>query len=139
MAPDRRGAAASRLAWRRRRRDGAGRGTRARGGCAPRRRACALRWAHRTCPGDAAARDRTTSHAHGPLMTDSVTPDVSGTNWIAELSDDQCAEIFWLYLEDPDVFLRAHRPELIGQAMRFALRLVAMSGDRPAQGGTDTA
>jgi hypothetical protein len=49
----------------------------------------------------------------------------SGTNWIDELSDSQCMEIFWLYVDPPEPFLEAHPPALLGQAMRFALRKVA--------------
>lgn len=66
-----------------------------------------------------------------------VTPEVGGLDWIDELSDAQCMEIFWLYVEEPDAFLAAHPPALLGQAMRFALKQVARSsagvtGDRAA-------
>ena len=63
-------------------------------------------------------------------MTDAAS-DVPGTEWIDSLSDEQCMEIFWLYVDPPDEFLRAHPPRLLGQAMRHALRLVAQGG----QGG----
>lgn len=55
----------------------------------------------------------------------SVTPAVSrDPSWIDEISDEQCKEIFWLYLESPDEFLAAHPAPLLGAAMRFALRRV---------------
>lgn len=53
------------------------------------------------------------------------TPELPATDWIAELSDEQCMEIFWLYVDPPEEFLSAHPPRLLGQAMRHALRLVA--------------
>ena len=56
-------------------------------------------------------------------------------DWIDALSDEQCAEIFWLYVDASDEFLQAHPPALLGQAMRYALRLVAQSAriDTPAE------
>ena len=54
-----------------------------------------------------------------------VVPEVSGSDWIDELSDEQCMEIFWLYVDPPEPFLKAHPPALLGQAMRYALRQVA--------------
>lgn len=33
-------------------------------------------------------------------------------------------EIFWLYIESPDEFLRSHPAPLLGAAMRYALRRV---------------
>lgn len=53
-----------------------------------------------------------------------LTPDEPGTDWIDELSDSQCMEIFWLYVDPPEEFLRAHPAPLLGAAMRHALRLV---------------
>ncbi len=53
-----------------------------------------------------------------------VTPDVAGTAWIDALSDEQCMEIFWLYVDPPEPFLQAHPPALLGRAMRYALRQV---------------
>ena len=49
----------------------------------------------------------------------------SGTDWIDELTDEQCMEIFWLYVESPEPFLERHSPALLGEAMRYALRAVA--------------
>ena len=46
------------------------------------------------------------------------------TSWIDELTDEQCMEIFWLYVDPPEPFLAAHPPELLGAAMRHALRQV---------------
>ena len=57
-----------------------------------------------------------------------VTPDVPGVDWIDELSDEECMEIFWLYVDPPEPFLAAHPPALLGQAMRYALKQVALAG-----------
>lgn len=56
-----------------------------------------------------------------------LTPVPLGTGWIDELTDDQCMEIFWLYVEPPEPFLERHSPALLGEAMRYALRAVARS------------
>jgi hypothetical protein len=56
-----------------------------------------------------------------------LTPEVVGTDWIDKLSDEECMEIFWLYVDPPEPFLAAHPPALLGQAMRYALRRVAES------------
>ena len=50
-----------------------------------------------------------------------------GPSWIDELSDVQCMEVFWLYVESPDEFLRSHPAPLLGAAMRHALRTVFSS------------
>ena len=50
------------------------------------------------------------------------------TDWIDQLSDQQCMEIFWLYVDPPEPFLEAHPPELLGKAMRYALKEVARTG-----------
>lgn len=64
-----------------------------------------------------------------------VTPEPpDGTAWIDELSDEQCMEIFWLYVEAPEDFLRAHPAPLLGAAMRHALRLV-VAGRGAGQAG----
>ena len=47
-----------------------------------------------------------------------------GSSWIDQLSDEQCMEIFWLYVDPPEEFLRSHPAPLLGAAMRFALRTV---------------
>ena len=52
------------------------------------------------------------------------------TDWITNLTDDHCKEIFWLYVENPDEFLNAHPPALLGQAMRYALRTVVADTER---------
>ena len=54
-----------------------------------------------------------------------ATPVIAGDQWIDELSDEQCMEIFWLYVDPPEPFLEAHPPALLGQAMRYALKQVA--------------
>jgi hypothetical protein len=61
-------------------------------------------------------------------------PGPEGTDWIDTLSDEQCMEIFWLYVDPPEEFLRSHPPELLGRAMRYALRLVAGEVARDARG-----
>lgn len=56
-----------------------------------------------------------------------IKPDPAGTDWIDDLTDEQCMEIFWLYVDPPEPFLEAHPPALLGLAMRFALRQVLAS------------
>ncbi len=51
----------------------------------------------------------------------------TGLDWIDDLSDGQCMEIFWLYVDPPEPFLEGHPPALLGQAMRYALKQVAAS------------
>lgn len=46
-------------------------------------------------------------------------------SWIDEISDEECMEIFWLYVDPPEPFLDAHPPALLGAAMRYALRAIA--------------
>jgi hypothetical protein len=58
----------------------------------------------------------------------------SNESWIDELSDDQCMEIFWLYVDQPDEFLRSHPAPLLGAAMRHALRLILKDGPTPPTG-----
>ena len=48
----------------------------------------------------------------------------AGPSWIDQLSDEQCMEIFWLYVDPPEEFLRSHPAPLLGAAMRYALRKV---------------
>jgi len=55
-----------------------------------------------------------------------LTPVPQGTAWIDELTDEQCMEIFWLYVEPPEPFLERYPPALLGEAMRYALRAVAL-------------
>lgn len=61
-----------------------------------------------------------------------ITPHVSGSNWIDELTDEQCMEIFWLYVDPPEPFLEAHPVPLLGRAMRYALHAVAAAGSSAA-------
>jgi len=53
-----------------------------------------------------------------------MDPDDRRADWIDELTDSQCMEIFWLYVEPPEEFLSRHPPALLGRAMRHALRQV---------------
>jgi len=57
-------------------------------------------------------------------VTHDVSPYPDGSNWIDELTDSQCMEIFWLYVDPPEEFLSRHPPALLGKAMRHALREV---------------
>ena len=57
----------------------------------------------------------------------SISPTTPGTDWIDELTDSQCMEVFWLYVDPPEEFLERHRPELLGAAMRWALKQIALS------------
>ena len=52
-------------------------------------------------------------------------PDFEGTDWIDSMPDDQCMEVFWLYVDPPEAFLAQYDPALLGAAMRRALREVA--------------
>jgi len=54
-----------------------------------------------------------------------VRPDEPGTAWIDDLADEQCAEIFWLYVDPPEPFLGRFPPALLGAALRYALKAVA--------------
>ena len=58
-----------------------------------------------------------------------VRPDEHGSAWIDDLSDEQCMEIFWLYVDPPEPFLQRHPPALLGTALRYALRAVARQHD----------
>lgn len=54
-----------------------------------------------------------------------LPPRASGAGWIDELTDEQCMEIFWLYVDPPEPFLESYPAPLLGRAMRFALHAVA--------------
>ena len=54
-----------------------------------------------------------------------LTPDEPGADWIDELTDSQCMEVFWLYVDPPEPFLARFPPALLGRALRHALRQVA--------------
>ena len=49
--------------------------------------------------------------------------DDTATDWIDDLTDDQCLEVFWLYLETPDEFFAKYPKPLLGYALRYALRM----------------
>lgn len=66
-----------------------------------------------------------------PAAVTPVAP--AGSSWIDEISDEQCMEIFWLYVDPPEAFLRAHPAPLLGAAMRHALRLVIAGAQNPAE------
>ncbi len=59
-----------------------------------------------------------------PPPSSASRPDATDRDWIDELSDAQCMEIFWLYVDPPEPFLQSHPPQLLGQAMRYALHQV---------------
>src|SRR5689334_2868084 len=74
---------------------------------------------------------RYAAHAAPPIHScvmespSEVTPNVPpGPSWIDALTDEQCKEIFWLYVEEPDRFLNAYPAPLLGAAMRYALRVI---------------
>ena len=54
-----------------------------------------------------------------------IRPQEVGFDWIEELTDEQCMEVFWLYVEPPGPFLERYPSALLGQAMRYALRSIA--------------
>ena len=54
-------------------------------------------------------------------------------SWIDEISDEECMQVFWLYVDPPEPFLNAHPPALLGAAMRYALKAIA---ENPSQGGS---
>jgi hypothetical protein len=54
-----------------------------------------------------------------------LTPEETGTDWIEDLTDSQCAEVFWLYVDPPEPFLERFPPALLGRALRQALYEVA--------------
>lgn len=62
------------------------------------------------------------------MTTPLLPPDGRGADWIEELTDSQCMEIFWLYVDPPEEFLQAHPAPLLGAAMRHALREVVALG-----------
>ncbi len=53
-----------------------------------------------------------------------IAPYEPGTEWIDDLTDDQCLEVFWLYVESPEEFFAKYPKPLLGQALRYALRRV---------------
>ena len=58
------------------------------------------------------------------MESKTIDSEPTGVAWIDDLTDEQCMEIFWLYVDPPGPFLESHPPELLGAAMRFALRRV---------------
>ena len=64
-----------------------------------------------------------------------LTPDELGADWIDEITDSQCMEVFWLYVDPPEPFLERFPPALLGRAMRHALRQVAEQASPPATPG----
>jgi hypothetical protein len=62
----------------------------------------------------------------------SIVPHESGLAWIDDLTDDQCLEVYWLYLEEPDEFFKKYPKALLGQALRYALRALVQAGEADA-------
>ncbi len=58
------------------------------------------------------------------MRVNQIVPYEPGADWIDDLTDDQCLEVFWLYLERPEEFFARHPKALLGQALRYALRAV---------------
>lgn len=79
----------------------------------------------RPLPAPDADRDITRVTLSRPLRPSSITPAFEGTDWIDSMPDDQCMEVFWLYVDPPEAFLAQYDPALLGAAMRRALREVA--------------
>jgi len=61
-----------------------------------------------------------------------IVPETPGRHWIDQLTDEQCMEIFWLYVDPPEPFLARFPPALLGAAMRHALKEIAGGAPRPA-------
>ena len=61
-----------------------------------------------------------------------IRPDEPGSDWIDDLTDDQCLEVFWLYLDSPGDFFSRYPKPLLGQALRYALRAVIRSDGEAA-------
>jgi hypothetical protein len=53
--------------------------------------------------------------------------DAEGFAWIDAMTDAECMEVFWLYVDPPEPFLARHSPQLLGAAMRRVLREVAQT------------
>jgi len=70
-------------------------------------------------------------------MPDSAVPVPNdlGTHWIDQLTDEQCMEVFWLYVDPPEPFLQRYPPELLGRALRYALRTIAARETGSSPGG----
>lgn len=66
------------------------------------------------------------------MTTPPLTPDELGADWIDEITDSQCMEVFWLYVDPPEPFLERFPPALLGRALRHALRQVAEQVSPPA-------
>ena len=66
------------------------------------------------------------------MTTPPLTPDELGADWIDEITDSQCMEVFWLYVDPPEPFLERFPPALLGRALRQALRQVAEQVSPPA-------
>lgn len=47
-------------------------------------------------------------------------------DWIEAMTDAECQEVFWLYVDPPEPFLAKYPPRLLGAAMRRALREIAL-------------
>ena len=65
-----------------------------------------------------------------------IVPEEPGSDWIDDLTDDQCLEVYWLYLESPDEFFARYPKPLLGQALRYALREVMKESDAAGAPGT---
>ena len=53
-----------------------------------------------------------------------IEPYESGAAWIDDLTDDECLEVFWLYLESPEEFFGKYPKPLLAEALRYALRQI---------------
>ncbi|MDH5284899.1 MAG: hypothetical protein OEW80_13550 [Gemmatimonadota bacterium] len=67
-----------------------------------------------------------------------ISPQVPEGDWIDQITDSQCMEVFWLYVDPPEPFLARFPPALLGAAMRHALREIASArpeASRPPSSG----
>ena len=69
-----------------------------------------------------------------PAQSRGIMPSLEGTEWIDSMTDDQCMEVFWLYVDPPEPFLEQHAPALLGAALRRALREVAANSHHAPPG-----
>lgn len=60
-----------------------------------------------------------------------IVPTESGSAWIEDLTDDECLEVYWLYLEEPEAFFKKYPKPLLGQALRYALRALIQGEKSP--------
>lgn len=63
-----------------------------------------------------------------------LTPEALDFDWIDTLTDEQCAEVFWLYVDPPEPFLNRYPRALLGRALRYALKEIARAAPAGGKG-----